>query len=84
MTVLAPFVAADEEELPQFPPYVMSPASFELNVKSGVLSLSGVGTRPPGITQLSIGLTVSTVKVFTVKELLGLVALSVTVMVQSL
>ena len=84
MTVLSPDVAADEEELPQAPVYVMSPASFELNVKSGVLSLSGVGTRPPGITQLSVGLTVSTVKVFTAKALLALVALSVTVMVQSL
>ena len=82
--MLSPDVAADEEELPQSPVYEMSPASFELNVKSGVLSLSGVGTSPPGMTQFSVGLTVSTVKVFTVKLSLVLLALSVTVMVQSL
>ena len=84
MTLLYPDVAADGVELPQSPVYEMSPASFELNVKSGVLSLSGVGTSPAGITQLSVGLTVSTANVFTGKALLTLVALSVTVMVQSL
>ncbi len=84
MTVLSPDVAADEEELPQFPAYVMFPASFELNVKSGVLSLSGVGTSPPGMTQFSVGLTVSTLKVFTDKLSLVLLALSVTLILQSL
>ena len=32
VTVLSPEVAADEEELPQAPPYVMVPASVELKV----------------------------------------------------
>ena len=32
VTVLSPDVAADEEELPQAPPYVMVPASVELKV----------------------------------------------------
>ena len=32
VTVLSPDVAADEDELPQAPPYVMVPASVELKV----------------------------------------------------
>ena len=32
VTVLSPEFAADEEELPQAPPYVIVPASFELKV----------------------------------------------------
>ena len=32
VTVLSPDVAADEVELPQAPPYVIVPASFELKV----------------------------------------------------
>ena len=68
-------------ELLQSPPYVMSPASFELKVYLDVLSLDGVGTA---VTWLSDGAVASMVKEFTDKVLLVLLALSLTVMVQSL
>ena len=49
---------ADVVELVQLPPYVMVPASVELNVYAGVVSLSGVVTA---VTSASIGAVVSVV-----------------------
>ena len=72
---------AEEVELLQLPPYVMVPASFELKMYLGVVSLPGVVTA---VTSATVGPVVSTTKVFTDKALLALLALSVTVMVQSL
>ena len=49
---------ADVVELVQLPPYVMVPASVELKVYAGVVSLSGVVTA---VTSASIGAVVSVV-----------------------
>jgi len=59
----------------------MVPASFELKVYAGVVSLVSVGTA---VTWLSDGALVSMVNELTERALLGLLALSVTVMVQLL
>ena len=79
VTVLFPLIAeavADEQE----PPYVIEPASVELNVNDGVVSWPGVGT---GVTTASTGATVSIVKDGTCSTELTLPAASVTVTVQS-
>ena len=49
---------ADVVELVQLPPYVMVPASVELKVYAGVVSLVGVVTT---VTSASIGAVVSVV-----------------------
>ncbi len=49
---------ADVVELVQLPPYVMVPASVELNVYAGVVSVVGVVTA---VTSASIGAVVSVV-----------------------
>jgi hypothetical protein len=54
---------ADVVELVQLPPYVMVPASVELKVYAGVVSLSGVVTA---VTSTSIGAVVSVVVVLSV------------------
>ena len=69
-------VVAEEHE----PPYVMEPASVELNVNAGVVSWPGVGT---GVTTASVGATVSMTNVGTFNTELVLPAASVTVIVQS-
>ena len=51
---------ADVVELVQLPPYVMVPASVELKVYAGVVSLYGVVTA---VTSASIGAVVSVVVV---------------------
>ena len=70
---------AAEVELLQLPPYVMVPASFELKMYLGLVSLPGDGTA---VTSANVGPVVSTTKVFTDSALLVLLALSVTLMVQ--
>ena len=57
------------------------PASFELKMYLGVVSLPGVVTAVPSAT---VGPVVSMIKESTDRALLALLALSVTVMVQSL
>ena len=49
---------ADVVELVQLPPYVMVPASVELNVYAGVVTVVGVVTA---VTSASIGSVVSVV-----------------------
>ena len=68
-------------ELLQLPPYVMSPASVELKMYLGVLSLVGVDTF---VTLSSVGPVVSIIKELTGRALLVLLTLSVTLMVQLL
>ena len=52
---------ADVVELVQLPPYVMVPASVELKVYAGVVSVVGVVTA---VTSASIGAVVSVVDSF--------------------
>ena len=78
-TVLSAAVAeavAEEQE----PPYVMVPASVELNVNDGVVSWPGVGT---GVTTARTGAVVSITNVGTFKTEEIFPAASVTVIVQS-
>ena len=56
MTFLVVDVTAEEVELPQAPPYVMSPSSVELKMYLGVLSSVGVDTS---VTLSSVGAVVS-------------------------
>ena len=65
----------------QSPPYVIVPASSELKVYAGVVTLVGVGTA---VTWAKVGALVSIVKGLTDRALLRLLALSVTLMVQLL
>ena len=79
VTVLLPDVAdvvAEEQE----PPYVIVPASVELNVNEGVVSFVGVGT---GVTTASVGAVISIVKDGTCNTEEIFPAASVAVIVQS-
>ena len=60
---------------------MVSPASFELKVYLGVVSLRGVVTA---VTSATVGATVSITNCVTDRALLVLLALSVTLMVQLL
>ena len=74
-------VVAAEVVLVQLPPYVIVPASFELKIYSGVVSLVAVGM---GVTTLSDGAVVSIVKVLTERLSLTTPLVEVTLRVQSL
>ena len=74
LPAIADVVVAEQE-----PPYVIVPASVELNVNDGVVFFVGVGT---GVTTASVGAVVSMTKVGTVKTEERFPAASVTRIVQ--
>ena len=79
VTVVLPAIA-DVVVAEQEPPYVIVPASVELNVNDGVVFLVGVGT---GVTTASVGAVVSITNVGTLSADEMFPAASVTVIVQS-